>query len=331
MVNIGLIGCGKIGARHLDAYKQIGRVNVVASDVDPVRAKMAASQWDVEAAPIESLFERAFDAVDVCVPSSFHAEWIIKALEAGCHVFCEKPLCLSYTEGQQIERAARLAQRNVTVGYLYRHHPAFRYAKDTIEHGIIGDPYFSLARLGGRGSHQPWKHEGRGGGAFFEMMVHMLDLVSWLLGPLTDGRILYQDVLLPTRDIDGDSVAATAMDCVVVTLKAGGIKAVCQSDLTTPSFMNQIEVQGANGSILASILDFIPTVVYCKEPRVLFDRGHNFRRFGPANLFVKELSSFVDMVSAGETNEWSLHESLELARFMDEMVAAGESRDGTRA
>lgn len=321
-MRIGVVGCGRIGTRHVDAYQQLDAVEVVVTDEDPERAKALGEQWSVEVRTPEQLLEEPLDALDVCVPSVAHRGWIVDALDAGLHVFCEKPLCLSEVEATEIRAAAQRAQRNVIVGYLYRHHPAFRFAKETIDHGIIGDPYFALARLGGRGSHRPWKHDGQaGGGVLFEMMVHLLDLLSWLLGPLDDGRIVFQDLLLQRRMIEGEEVAVSASDCAVVTLRAGGVRSVCQSDLVTPSFMNQVELQGANGSLLASILDFMPTVVYCNEPRVLFDRGHNYRHFGPTNLFQKELSNFVETVRSGELNEWSLLESLELARFIDSLLS----------
>ena len=320
-MRVGVVGCGRIGTRHVDAYKQLGGVDLVVADDDPGRAKTLAEHWDVTLVPSEHLLEEDLDALDVCVPSVAHKDWIVGALDAGMHVFCEKPLCLSHAEGAAIRSAAARAGRNVIVGYLYRHHPAFRFAKETIDHGIIGDPYFALARLGGRGSHRPWKHDHRtGGGVVFEMMVHMLDLLSWVLGPLDEGRVVYEDLLLPERVIDGEALSVSASDCAVVACRAGGVRSICQSDLVTPSFMNHVEIQGTNGSLVASILEFMPTVVYCNEPRVLFDRGHNHRHFGPTNLFAKELSSFLELVRAGELQEWSLLESLALARFVDSLL-----------
>ena len=321
-MKIGIVGCGRIGARHVDAYRQLIDIDLVMADVDADQAKTLAEQWDARSVPIECIFEEALDAVDVCVPTAHHKEWILLALEAGLHVFCEKPLCLSHAEGLEIRAAADRAQRNVIVGYLYRHHPAFRFAKETIDHGILGQPYLALARLGGRGSHRPWKHDSAlGGGVLFEMMVHMLDLLSWLLGPLGDGEVVFRDLVLPQRLIGDELVEATAHDCAVVALRAGGVRSLCESDLVTPSFMNNLEIQGTNGSLIASILDFMPTVVYCNEPRILFDRGHNFRKFGPTNLFVKELTGFVETVRSGERSEWPLLESLELAQFIDGLLA----------
>lgn len=320
-MKIGIVGCGRIGIRHLDAYLNMGFADLVIADGDHEQAKRMAEQWGVRAVPPDDLLGEPLDALNVCVPSAAHKAWIIRALDASFHVFCEKPLCLSHGEAIEIREAATRAQRNVIVGYLYRHHPAFRFAKETLDHGIIGDPYFALARLGGRGSHRLWKHDSAsGGGVIFEMMVHILDLLSWLLGPLAEGRVVYSDLLRPQREIDGETVPVTADDCAIVTLQAGGVRSVCQSDLTTPSFMNYVEVQGSNGSLMASILDFLPTVVYCNEPRVLFDRGHNYRNFGPANLFSKELAAFVETVRSGEANEWSLLESIELARFIESLA-----------
>jgi len=325
-VRIGLVGCGKIGARHLEGYRSLDQVELVVADHDEATAERFARQWDVRAVPLAKLFDQELDALDVSVPSAAHHTWIVRALDAGLHVFCEKPLCLSSPEGEEIREAARRAGRNVIVGYLYRYHPSFRFAKETLDHGIIGAPHFALARLGGRGSHRSWKHEsGKGGGAVFEMMVHVLDLLAWLLGPLEEGRLLFEEVLVSTREIEDRTVIPTAGDCAVVSLRAGGVRSLCQSDLATPSFMNHVEVHGSNGSILASILDFIPTIVYCNEPRVLFDRGHNIRRFGPVNLFARELSSFVETIRSGELNEWSLLESLELARFVDSFMDRGHA------
>lgn len=317
-MKIGLVGCGRIGSRHLEAYQQIGDVDAIVTDENPELAKQTADQWGGQAVPMNALLEEPLDALDVCVPSFVHKQWIIDGLTAGVHVFCEKPLCLSYGEAVEIRAAALAAKRSVVVGYLYRHHPSFRFARETIAHGIIGEPHFAFARLGGRGSHRTWKHDStRGGGVIFEMMVHLLDLLSWLLGPLENGKLLHTDLLLPVREIGGDIAEVSAHDSAVLSLSAGGVSAICQSDLATPSFMNYVEVQGSNGSILSSILDYIPNVVYCNEPRALFDRGASFRRFGQVNLFVSELSMFTGLVRSGEIDDWSLLESVELARFID--------------
>lgn len=321
-MKIGLIGCGRIGARHLDAYLKIGGTEVVVADENEAAAKSLAEVLGVTAVAADDLLSLDLDALDVCVPSRFHPNWIMDGLAHGLSVFCEKPLCLNHRDALEIRETALAAKRNVVVGYLYRHHPAFQFMKEVIDDGVIGRPHLALARLGGRGSHQPWKHDAEGGGVVFEMMVHMLDLVRWLLGPIEDGRLLHQELLLPVRQINGEALVARAADCAVASLQAGGVRAICQSDLVTPSFMNYVEVQGDNGSVTGSILDSMPTMVYCNEPRGLFDRGHNQRAIMPVNLFVRELGEFVRTVAEGRFDPAPLTASVELARFVDSLLGA---------
>lgn len=321
-MRVGIVGCGRIGARHLDAYLKIGGVQVTVADENEASAKALASTPGVTPVGLDDLLDTELDALDVCVPSYAHHSWILAGLQHGLHVFCEKPLCLSHPDAVEVRQAAMSARRNVVVGYLYRHHPAFQFMKEVIDDGTIGNPHLALARLGGRGSHQAWKHDVTGGGAIFEMMVHMLDLMEWLLGPLDNGHLLHHELLLPVRQINGDALPVRAPDCAIASLEAGGVRAICQSDLVTPSFMNYVEVQGENGSASASILDLMPTTVYCNEPRGLFDRGHNPRQFEPVNLFVKELSEFIMTVELGRFDVGPLDSSVDLAYFVDSLLGA---------
>ena len=321
-MRVGIVGCGRIGARHVDAYQKMGGTEILVADECEAPAKALADIPGVAAVALDELLDAGLDALDVCVPSYAHHPWILAGLRHGLHVFCEKPLCLKRAEAVEIHDAAAAVQRNVVVGYLYRHHPAFQFMKEILDDKVIGRPHLALARLGGRGSHQPWKHDVRGGGVIFEMMVHMLDLMEWLLGPLENGRLLHHELILPVREINGEARRARAPDCAVTALEAGGVRAICQSDLATPSFMNYVEVHGDNGSVTGSILDSMPTMVYCIEPRGVFDRGQNPRQVEPVNLFVKELTDFARTVTEGRFDPAPLTASVRLTQFVDSLLGA---------
>lgn len=296
MLTIGIIGCGRIAERHLQAYQRLPDVRVVVADEYPAAAQRLAqslrARW--RESPLALLEDPEVDAIDVCVPTVAHAETVIAALEHHKHVFCEKPLCRTLTEGRAIASAIKAGDRVLMVGYLYRFHPAFQFAKGVLEEGVIGRPHLGIFRLGGRGSHRAWKHTVEaGGGATLEMMVHSLDLILWLLGEAERISLFRRETLLPERRIDGEQVSVSAEDYVLTGLKIGQMEVICESDLVTPSYMNYVEIQGDNGTLFTSILNFLPTIVYCREPRGVFNLGNNVQHFEPVNLFEREIGHFV--------------------------------------
>jgi predicted dehydrogenase len=323
LTRIGVVGCGKIAEKHFNAYRRIEEVDVLATDIDPDKESIAEERGVAWVRDRDTLFERDLDAVDVCTPVTTHAEIIHDALEAGYDVFCEKPLAESAEEAAKIRDHAERADATLVVGYLYRFHPAFEWARTILTDGIIGDPYYAIFRVGGRGSASAWKHDAdAGGGAANEMLVHMLDLATWYFGEPDHAEALYVDTLLETREIDGESVSATAEDVIMLRIQTSAdVEIVCQSDLVTPSYMNYVEIQGTNGSLFTTILDYFPSFVYCNNPRGVYDRGHNFREFEHVDLFERELRHFVESVRGDLTITMdSLTESSRIHRLIDDAL-----------
>jgi myo-inositol 2-dehydrogenase / D-chiro-inositol 1-dehydrogenase len=321
MVSIGVVGCGKIAERHLHAYNRMTGVKVSVTDLDPDVAAATAAAFHVpHVGALDGMLGHSYDAIDVCVPTPFHHEVVMAALRAGKHVFCEKPLCSTVPQALEIRAAADQANRTVAVGYLYRYHPAFKFIKQTLDDGIIGTPYFATLRLGGRGSAATWKHDSStGGGASLEMLVHMLDLAMWMLGDFSDTRVHTAETLLRSRQINGRLEPATAEDVVIVSLVRDGARAICEADLVTPSYMNHVEIQGDEGSIFTSILHYLPTIVYCKEARDIFNKGNNFFNFSQTNLFDLELGAFVENLRTGIALRDSVDDAIRLLQVLAEV------------
>lgn len=323
--SIGIIGGGRIAERHVLAYKKLGGVDLTLADADQSVAEARASSWDIAVAhdPWELISRGDLDAIDVCTPTAFHAQYAIAALDAGKHVFCEKPLCTNTQEAGTIREAACRSGKIAMTGYLYRFYPAFEFVKRILDDNIVGNPYMALIRVGGRGGTSVWKHQNsEGGGAVSEMMTHMLDLAAWYFGPIEDLQLLWHTTLLPERSVGGKTVRATAADFSVVKLRAGDVQILLESDLATPSYMQHIDIQGDNGSIFSSILHYLPTVVYCKDQRGIYDQGNNMYTFPQVNVFERELDHFLSVIGGAPLTRNGLEDSIHIVELMQQIKEA---------
>ena len=114
----------------------------------PDRAATAAARWGgrTHTSYEELLADPSIDAVYIPLPNHLHAMWTIRALEAGKHVLCEKPLALSVSEVDSIEQAARRSGLHVLEAFMYRHAPRWRRAVELLAGGAIGEP--RVVRIG---------------------------------------------------------------------------------------------------------------------------------------------------------------------------------------
>ncbi len=322
-IKIGLIGCGKQSLKHIPALKEITD-SIIIADQEYELAFARSKEFSLEAAQtVDEIFDNPeIDAVDICTPTPSHCSLIQRAAESHKNFFCEKPLASSYKEALKIERLWAETELVGMVGYLYRFHPAFEIVRDCINEAVIGRPYFATFRLGGRGSHRAWKHKkSEGGGAINEMMVHMLDLVLWYFGSIKNIQPIFCDTILRERTIDGNIIQADAEDLAMVHLETeSGVRVVCESDLITPSYMNYVELQGTNGSIITSILDYIPTIIFCKQSRGAYQIGNNVQHFSKVNLFERQLGYFVDCIANGTKHDRNtIGESVYLLNIIDQI------------
>jgi UDP-N-acetylglucosamine 3-dehydrogenase len=323
-VRVGIAGLGRIGERHLNAYSRMENVEIRGyCDNDNALVKQYSKL--LKATPfsdLNSLVESdEVDAIDVCLPTVQHHEVILKALQNKKHVFCEKPLTHKLEYAEEIKRKAEEQGGILMVGYLYRFHPSFELLQDVLSKGVIGKPYYAIFRIGGRGGHRAWKHQlEKGGGACVDMLTHMLDLALSYFGEPAEIEPLFSDIILKDRLIDGEKVQVDAEDCTLARLKTKtGVQVFLLADLITPSFMNSVEVHGDNGSFLGSIVSRFPTVVYCKEPRDIYDRGENVFSFPPTNLIEKELRYFVSCILNSGSPQNSIDDSIKILQVIEEL------------
>jgi len=306
-VKIALVGCGRQAVKHVAGLRKCPGVEIVLVDKEPALARALGEREGL--AWVETVDQVLDDsevaAVDLCVPTPFHAPLIRQGLAAGKDFFCEKPLCETAADAREINDLAGRGQRVGIVGYVYRYAPVFQKARSILggagESGrspVIGAISLALMRIGGRGSAALWKHRrAEGGGAINEMLVHMLDLAVWYFGPIERAELMMEDVFRPQRVIGGKMESVDAEDFVLTRFwTRAGIPVVIQADLLTPSFTQMIEIQGDNGTLMASIQPEMPQFVFILKAAGGYPAGRTDLGCAEVNFFDAQMADFVAAV-----------------------------------
>ncbi|MGO1316065.1 MAG: Gfo/Idh/MocA family protein [Cellulomonadaceae bacterium] len=198
---VAVIGCGDVSSVHFDALRSTDGVELVAvCDTDDRTLATAAARHGVPgfADHRDLLREVRPDAVHVCTPHDQHLAPAAAALAAGVHVVLEKPLAGTLTDAERLAAAARTSRSKVAVCLQNRYNETSRTAHHLVAGGTLGEIYGASAslmwsRIPGYYTDKPWRGERAraGGGVLINQAFHTIDLLLWLLGPVTgvEGRV----------------------------------------------------------------------------------------------------------------------------------------------
>lgn len=212
MIGIAVIGAGVMGTAHVATLAGLGGVRVVGV-TDPDRARAAGSAAQVPGAAVFDdadalIANEAVDAVLVVSPDDRHAAQVLRALEFGKPVLCEKPLATRMQDARAILRAD--AGRDlVQVGYMRRFDPAYVDFKAQLDAGAIGDLLFM--RMIHRNATAPAFMAGADG--ISNSLVHEFDMLRWLTG---------QEVARIRIDVPPAAGAGRLIDPVLATIETRG-------------------------------------------------------------------------------------------------------------
>lgn len=193
IVNVGVIGVGNAGFGHATGLDGCTNSKLVAAS-DPSDDALAKIAEAVEGITCfkdyhEMLAMDEIDLVMVATPHNLHKTMVIDALEAGKHVFCEKPLALSTAECDEMIATAERTGKRLFVVQTHRANPPFVRLKRIIEENDMGKPVGGLIEYLGcevqrMGDETSWKgtHEHAGGGVLLDGGVHVIDLCNWYFG-----------------------------------------------------------------------------------------------------------------------------------------------------
>jgi predicted dehydrogenase len=202
-IRVGVVGVGFMGRTHMGVYLKDKRAELTAfCDFDPSRTsgngKGGGNLGAQNDLPIDRNKVKAYeqvedliadknvDLVDICLPTYVHAKYVIKALEAGKHVLCEKPLTIDLKEAQAILKAASKSKGQLMAAHCMRFWPEWRWLKEAVDKKRYGGVHSAVFR---RFASTPawtaknWVLQPKlSGSAMFDLHIHDTDYVRYVFG-----------------------------------------------------------------------------------------------------------------------------------------------------
>jgi UDP-N-acetylglucosamine 3-dehydrogenase len=239
-----VIGVGSMGQHHARVYNEIPAVELIGvADLDGNAARRVARLRS--ARPYEDyrqmLRDCQPDLVSIAVPTQFHHQAALDALEAGCHVLVEKPIAATVEQGQEIVARAEALGLKLMVGHIVRFNPAMQALKAQLEAGELGRIFqVRCRRLG------PFPTRIQDVGVVIDLATHDLDILSHLISsPVVR---LYAETERKIHTAHEDTMIGTVRF-------ANGVIGSLDIDWLTPTKIREVTVTGERGMFLVDDLN----------------------------------------------------------------------------
>jgi len=321
MLNIGLIGAGRIGQVHAQTISNhSGTRLAVISDVYQPAAETLAKKYHAEVARSEDIIaDSAIDAVLIASSTDTHSELIEAATQAGKAVLCEKPVDLSLERARTCLANAAQTGQPVMIGFNRRFDPNFASIKQALTAGEIGKPEL-LSITSFDPAPPPVSYIKVSGGLFRDMMIHDFDMANFMMGEAP--------VFISASGscvVDPEIGKAGDIDTAIVTLRYGdGKMAVIKNSRRAGyGYDQRLEVLGSDGLLQAQNM-LENTVVKSTTDGVVSAKPTYFflERYMPA--YAREWHAFIEALESDSSMPVTLEDGV-LALTMAE--AAKQSLD----
>jgi len=246
VIRVGILGFGKMGRIRACAIQESGRgqVSVVydpSISVAPDAPKCAGS-------PDAILSDPKIDAVFICTPNYLNQPLTIAALDAGKHVFCEKPPAFTAADVEEIRAVERRSGRRLMYGFNHRHHESIQTMKRIVDNGEMGRMLWMRGRYG-KEVDKAWftgwraKKELAGGGIMLDQGIHIVDLMLYLGGGFDEVQAMVSNLYWHLDGIE-DNVFANFRSSKT------GICASVHSTMTQWRYLFSLEVFLEGGALI---------------------------------------------------------------------------------
>jgi len=300
-LGVGMVGYGFMGKIHTYAYRSLpflydpppARIRLAAvCTAHEETARRAAEQGGYRSAVTDYrrvIHNPAVDVVHICTPNAQHREACIAVLEAGKHLYCDKPLARNVAEAEAIVAAAeKVPHVKHQMTFQYRFLPATLRAKELMDEGFVGRLFSYRAAYLHAGyieADRPmsWRLdlEASGGGALVDLGSHIIDLMRHLAGEITrvSARCTTFITERPTRDGGRAKVEVDDLTLMQVETQDGALGTIEASRVATGTNDElKFEIHGDTGALRFNLMD--PNWLYaydCREPTGPYGGSRGFK------------------------------------------------------
>ncbi len=325
-LRVGLAGAGAISQYHLVGWSEMPDARLVSiCDIDEARARAKARTFNIANVytDFRTMVEReALDAVDIVTPVGTHAQLTRIAADAGVHVSCQKPLTPTVREAEDLiayvgERVRFMVHEN------YRFRPHYVQIRQWLDQGRVGKITHARMTVRSQGmidvgdtpafllNRQPYLKDFRRL-LIFEVLIHHLDVMRVLLGPLT---AVSAQVAKVNKALAGEDVA------VILMRGRGDLTAVIDGNISAPGYgpmpADRLEIMGTKGTLIYD-RDRLH-LAGSDEPPVVFDLARNYQA-----CFSSAVREFVNGLRDNRPFAIDRMDNLETLKLMEACyVAAG--------
>lgn len=251
-IGYAVAGLG-VGRIHVEAALKYDKCELVAV-CDLVQSKLdkiteanpevrAYTDFD------ELLKDDEVDIISICLPSGMHAEYAVKAMEAGKHVLVEKPIDITVAAAEKIEQARLRTGKKVGCIYQNRNNAVMKPLKEAIDSGKLGRIFLGTFAVkwyreqsyyeGKQCWHGTWEMDG--GGSLINQAVHTLDIMQWLMGE--------PESVTSTMSINNHKIETEDLTASIFRFKNGATATFLSTTCIYPGLSTDIQVYGTNGSV----------------------------------------------------------------------------------
>ncbi len=294
-VNVALIGAGRIARVHATAYLRVAGARLVAC-TDPVPEAAAGLAADFGLAVFPDLDavlgDPGIDAVIIASPNALHPDQTIAALDAGKHVFCQKPIALTVSEADRVVKHARDCGRVLQFGFMLRFTPPLPELHRAAAAGELGTLIAAQAAVFGWEPVSDWFYDpAQGGGVILDTLVHFADFVLWTLGDATQVHAQGGAYLL-----DGARRHRSPDNATVLITHAGGAVSSLYVSWTAGHGNFRVDVFGTAGHATADLMTGQALTMFRRTRADGAPAGWSFPDFVWEHGYAGEQQYFVDRI-----------------------------------